>query len=252
MIFGYIGLPRSGKTTMLGRYIKKKGGLYEHIYICGESLCEDYVGDLDDYITYIHPYEIGTFEPIHGSLFVLCEAGTYFNNRLFSSIPPYCTDFFALHGHYQCDIAYDSQMADVDLKLLNRTDHLYVVKKSLVKWFSHVSYVSRDITPTDDGSAMICRYIMPATWFKRLLHHLTFRSFWLFRPFYYGIFDTHSDVLFDGNKFLPKSDVSIQCPKKHFSNLKYYFKELENYELIQKKAVEEAQSCGEESSGSDQ
>lgn len=221
MIFGYIGLPRSGKTTMLARYLNNKGRLYDHIYISGEKLDEDYDFD-SSFVTYIHPYEIGTFNPIRNSLFILCEAGTYFNNRLINKIPSYCTNFFALHGHYQCDIVWDSQTADVDKKLRDRTERLYIVTKSFIRCFSHVVRINHRIDVNTDSHDLVEGYFVPDSLFQKILAFVTGRSFWILRNRYYGIFDTHFDVLFDGKPILSPNVVYPQCPSQHVVNLVFY------------------------------
>lgn len=223
MIIGYFGLPRSGKTTMLARYIKRKAWRYNHIYISGEQLL-DYD---DDFISFLHPYEVGTFKPIDNSLFVLCEAGTYFNNRLISKIPHYCTDFFALHGHYGCDILWDSQSVDVDKKLRDRTSRLFVVDKSLIPCFSHVVRIKHRLGVNPETKDLAETYTVPDSFLSRLTSVLTFGTQWIFRPLYYDIFDTHSDILFDSDGLLPKSVVMAQCPANSIRSLKVYFDMLE-------------------------
>lgn len=227
MIFGYIGLPRSGKTTLLARYLNNKGMLYDHIYISGEHLHPDYEYD-PHFITYIHPYEVGTFSPIRNSLFILCEAGTYFNNRLVNKIPTYCTDFFALHGHYGCDIVWDSQTADVDKKLRDRTERLYIVTKSFIRCFSHVMRICHRIDVNSESHDLVEGYYVPDTFLQRLIALCSGRVFWVFRPKYYNIFDTHFDVCFGGAPCLPRSVVNLNCPPR-------FLKLLCEYDYIAKK-----------------
>lgn len=221
MIFGYIGLPRSGKTTLLARYLQRKGKLYDHIYICGERLDEDFEFD-SDFVTYIHPYEVGSFSPIRNSLFILCEAGTYFNNRLINKIPTYCTNFFALHGHYECDIVWDSQTADVDKKLRDRTERLYIVTKSFIRSFSHVVRISHQIDINTETHDLVEGYYIPSTFFQKIVAYASGRKFWVFRPRYYGIFDTHYDVCFDGEPCLPADLVYPAVPSHYVHELTYY------------------------------
>lgn len=229
MISGYIGMPRSGKTTYLARYIAKNYWKYKHIYICGDKLCEDYVSDPSS-ITYLHPYEIGSFEPIHNSLIVLCEAGTYFNNRLFATMPHYCLDFFATHGHYECDIIWDSQTANVDCQLLDKTNKLYIITKSLIPVFSHSVKVNHGISVNPDTGKLDERYTLPEGFFKKLFAVLTFRIMWMYRPRYYGIFDTHADIMFKGEGILERATVYKQVPLKYVKLLNYYNKRIDIYE----------------------
>lgn len=231
MIVGFIGMPRSGKTTYVARYIHKYGNRYNHIYICGDTLVDGYVDD-PSFVTYIHPYEVGTFKPIEDSLFILCEAGTYFNNRLFMTIPHYCIDFFALHGHYKSGttIVWESQTANVDCQLLDKTNKLYIVSKSLVRSFSHSVQVTHKIRVNPDSGQLEEIYNIPDGLIQRLTALLTFRYLWIFRPFYYGIFDTHADILFKGEPYLKKDYVYKECPKSFVAQLNYYTKGVNLYE----------------------
>ncbi len=245
MIMIVFGLPRSGKTTYLARYIKKYAYKYNHIYISGETLDTDRFDD--DFITYLHPYEVGTFEPIHGSLFVMCEAGTYYNNRLFASIPTHVTDFFAGHGHYECDIIMDSQSVDVDLKARQRADRLYVCVKS--RWpfglfATTVTEIRHKLGVRPDSEDLADTYHIPQTFLQRLVARVTFRTVWMIRPFYYGIFDTHSDMLFHGNRILPKLDV--------FNSLKNKsdFKKFNEYERILNDVSKNANESGSQDESS--
>lgn len=211
MIYGVIGMPRSGKTTYLGWFLKTKWEKYRHIYVAGDRLLPK-CGIPEDMITYIDPYDIGAFRPILGSLFVLCEAGTYFNNRLHAKIPYHCTNFFALAGHYgtpdfefDCDIVWDSQTADVDKKLRDRTNYLYICKKNwLFTKFSHFRFVSHSID-IDEQTHKIDEIYTYDRMLKRIIFYLTGKSKIMYRPHWYGVFDTHADILFgDDGLLLPE------------------------------------------------
>lgn len=227
MITGFVGLPRSGKTTLVGRYLKKNYWRYDHIYVAGDRIITD---ELDDFVTYIHPYEIGSFKPVFNSLFVLCEAGTYFNNRLFSVIPSYCTDFFCLHGHYGCDIVWESQDADVDKKLLSRTNYLFLVRKCLISYFTRSERLLKRFTVNRTTNDIQIVYDIPETFLQRLISWLTFRVQYIYRPLSYGVFDTHADIMFDGRSILDKKRVFSQCPTSFINELKLYKKLLKEFE----------------------
>lgn len=200
MIYGVFGMPRSGKTTFLARYLKLNWEKYNHIYISGEQLLPD-CGIPDDMVTYIEPYAIGGFRPILGSLFVLCEAGTYFNNRLVNKIPKWCTNFFALHGHYAsdkcpCDIIWDSQSVDIDKKLRDRTNFLYIAKKSVLPHVTHLRYIAHNLDVNEDTKSLEEIYTYNKL-LMRIAYYLVRRSLIMYRKSWYGVFDTHSDILFD-------------------------------------------------------
>ena len=232
MITGIFGMPRSGKTVWLARYIHKYAYKYDHIYIAGEYPDMNYFPK--DFITFIHPYDIGAFKPVINSLFVLCEAGTYFNNRLSSSIPAYCTNFFALHGHYKCDILWDSQSVDVDKKLRDRTNRLFIAKKSLISCFTRIIPVGHSVGVNPETQDLTEIYTVPSTFLQRFLFTITFRSYWFYRPKYYGIFDTHSDVLFEDNGYLLPQVFYSQVPQKYLNEVTIK-KDYENIIKQQKK-----------------
>lgn len=237
MIIGYIGMPRSGKTTYVARYLHLNAYKYNHVYICGDQLVDGYIDNFEsDFVTYLHPYEIGSFEPIHDSLFILCEAGTYFNNRLFATMPHYTLDFFALHGHYKSGttIVWESQTANVDCQLLDKTNKLYIVTKSLIPVFSHSVQVIHRIHVNSEGKLDEI-FQLPEGFFNWLLALLTFRIMWLYRPRYYGIFDTHADILFKGKGILERESVYKQCPAKYIKLLNYYNSRINIYEKENKK-----------------
>ena len=202
MIIGVFGKPGSGKTTYLAsicvkarfkrwlqrtlpawlaRFIKM-GDIYSTEPMSGTIL--------------IDPYDIGTFCPPPYSIFLIHEAGCSFNNRSFKSIPKHCTDFFAQHRHYLCDIYYDSQTVDIDKKLRNRTECFYVVTKSML--FRHNSVLTRVsywIGVNSDSKQLDECYSMPDGFFQNLLARLFFRRITLHRRFYYRFFNSHIQSL---------------------------------------------------------
>lgn len=231
-------MPRSGKTTFLARYIQKNYWKYSKIYCCGDKFIPEYYEEMgEDFVIYLHPYEVGSFEPVHNSLFVLCEAGTYFNNRLFATMPHFSLDFFATHGHYGCDIVWESQTANVDCQLLDKTNKLYIITKSFLTWFSHYQFVYHKIGVNVETGKLDERYSVPDTFFKRLFSHLTFKSSWMYRPRYYGVFDTHADIMFKGEGILDRATVYKQVPQKYVKLLNYYNKKVDLYEKEKYKKI---------------
>ena len=78
-------------------------------------------------------------------------------------------------------------------------------------------------------------YQLPEGFFKWLLALLTFRIMWLYRPRYYGIFDTHADILFKGKGILERESVYKQCPAKYIKLLNFYNSRINIYEKENKK-----------------
>lgn len=216
------GLPGSGKTTLQARYIKRNWFKYNHLYICGERLLP--TAEIpEDYVTYIEPYEIGTFKPIPSSMFVFCDSSLYYSNRDFSKIPNHVINWFSTYRHYNDGrdplVILDSQSIDIDLKIRQRVDTLYFVHKfPFITYCQHVRH-AQDVD--DQTHQLIDGYFL-----KRALKWL-FLLGWLHDIFfirrnYYGIFDTHSDLLFHGKEYAPKEIVD---PKNnHRIDWKEYYR----------------------------
>ena len=206
MIIGYIGKPRSGKTTALARYAfvnmlrVKFNSILDRIHFPKRFRLSCYTKIYStEYMrgTYkIKHYDVGKFDPGDRSLIIIGEAGTYFNNRLSSKIPTWCTDFFALHGHYGCDIVWDSQTVDVDKKLRNRTALIYHVRKgNLLRSFSFARRIWYDVTVDNNSHDLVEGYSISSGLLKPI-HYLigVNRVFW--RPLYYRVFDSFNKPLF--------------------------------------------------------
>lgn len=190
MIIGYYGKPRSGKGTFGASIVarnafKKKLNRIFHLNLRTYTTiysCEYIRGTVK-----IHPYEVGTFFPDPGSLFLLQEAGVHFNNRNYAKVPHHCTEFFAKHGHYHVDIIWDSQDVDVDKKLRNRTQVLYEVHKIL-----HWSYrkLIRSKIGVDEHSHDIVNAYYLSTGIGGFIDWLTGQNKIIYRPWYYDWFDS--------------------------------------------------------------
>lgn len=76
--------------------------------------------------------DIGKYHFEEGSLVLVDEAGLLFDNRNFKSFPKQMRDFITLIRHYKCELVMCSQVWDnVDLKIRQQLDYLYIVKKYL-------------------------------------------------------------------------------------------------------------------------
>lgn len=209
MIIGFFGKPRSGKTTALASIVAKsqffskinsildrlhvpKGLHFLFIRLSFRFPAFDkiYSTEFIKGTIMIRPYDIGKFDPGENSLIVLGEAGTYFNNRLSSKIPSWCTDFFALHGHYGCTIIWDSQTVDVDKKLRNRTELLYHVRKGrFLRQFSFQRRIWYDVTVNNDTQDL-CEGYSISSGLMKPIHYLLFINKILYRPLFYRYFDS--------------------------------------------------------------
>lgn len=199
MIIGYIGKPRSGKSTALATYVaknirNKKINKFLHFKLFHEYSVIYSTEYLIDTV-HIEPYDIGTFLPQENSLIIIGEAGICFNNRNFKFVPEHCTSFFALHGHYHTDIVWDSQTVDVDRKLRNRTHYLYLVEKSHIwKNVSWLKFINYGVTVNNDSHDLVEGYSIGSGLWK-VLGYLCFKNKMLYRRPYYKFFDSYCKPL---------------------------------------------------------
>lgn len=204
MIYGVFGKPRSGKSTFLARYVLKalRARQIAQLPIIGilwkrSKYYYDVIFSTAPMIgtVLIRPFDIGYFEPPEGmrSLFVIHEAGIAFNNRNHKDIPDYCTDFFAVHGHYNCDIIYDSQSVDIDKKLRNRTHNFYVISKCPFRfWRSRVSRVKYWIGVNKQAQKLDECYTEPSGLFESIFARITRQTYTFRRRPFYWLFDSYS------------------------------------------------------------
>lgn len=211
MIIGYIGKPRSGKTTALAAVVakdsfKRKLNKFLHINFF-HTYSVVYSTEYIHGTVHIDPFDVGAFEPPDNALFLIGEAGVSFNNRSSKLIPQHCTDFFALHGHYRSTIIWDSQTVDVDKKLRNRTHMLYYVTKGLFGR-SYLKYIQYGVTVDNDTHDLVEGYSIDRGIIK-VLGYIVGRNKILNRRKYYKYFDSYAKPLkFHKNK--PKGD-DITC-----------------------------------------
>lgn len=134
MIFGKKG---SGKSTYLCKlaksYQKKKYTVYTNMTDCRISG-----------IRLIDPEKLGDFVPEPRSCVLLDEVGMLYDNRNFKSFKPSVRDFFKLQRHYHCVVYLASQSFDVDKKLRDLTDRMFLVN-SLFPWLSLIRPITKKI-----------------------------------------------------------------------------------------------------------
>lgn len=121
MVFGKKG---SGKTTFLTkvaiRAIAKGQIVYSTIEIPGTRLFN--VNDIGKF----------TFQP--NSIVLIDEVGMIWDNRNFKSFREDVRDFFKFQRQYKLTIYLFSQTFDVDLKLRNLTDEMYLLRNRFRVW----------------------------------------------------------------------------------------------------------------------
>lgn len=120
-IFGKKGAGKTTYETKLAcQYLKKGWNVYT-------DLPELYVPGIRYF-----PYEsLGEFVPEEHSLLILGEAGIKFDARHFKTFKPELRDFFAFQRKYKVVCYMDSQTFDVDKKIRDRTDGMYLQQNVL-------------------------------------------------------------------------------------------------------------------------
>lgn len=198
IFFGKIG---SGKTSFLAEMVRKneiKKKLYKI------PVLRFFVGKPYEYIFSneriegtlpLEPRAIGLFKPPDAKcLFLIDEAGIYFNARQFKSLPKTATDFFAVSRHYDSDIVMTSQTVDIDKSLRNRANRLYEVKKGLFGR-SHADLITYKIGVDENTHDLVEGYFL----FPKIVYLLTPSLFGLRlrlnRKRVYKLFDTKSKGL---------------------------------------------------------
>ena len=118
MVFGKKG---SGKTTFITKtalkYIKKGITVYSTIYVPGARIFD---------VQKIGSYQ---FEP--ESVIFIDEVGMIWDNRDFKKFRPEVRDWFKLQRHYRNTVYLFSQTFDIDIKLRNLTDAMYLLKNHM-------------------------------------------------------------------------------------------------------------------------
>lgn len=115
MVFGKKG---SGKTTLLTkltlRYLKKGVPVYSNVYIPGAYLFD--------------PYDIGFKDIPPNSVLMIDEVGLIWDSRDFKSFKKEYRDYFKYQRQYRHTVYLLSQSFDIDKKLRDLTDQMYLIK----------------------------------------------------------------------------------------------------------------------------
>lgn len=141
MVFGKKG---SGKSTFLikkaYKYQKKGYTIYTNMLDC--MLPNARIVNLED---------IGEFTPEPHSVCLWDEVGMIYDNRQFKSFKPATRDWYKLQRHYHCIVFLASQTWDVDAKLRNLTDGLYLCM-NVFGVLSVAKRISRKVVLTESTS----------------------------------------------------------------------------------------------------
>ena len=144
LVFGKKG---SGKTTLLVKkavqYMRKGKVVYSTVYIPGAHMFD--------------VQQIGNFTFPPESVVFIDEVGMIWDNRNFKAFRPEVRDWFKLQRHYHVTVWLFSQTNDIDLKLRNLMDEMYLCNCHM-GFISVARKIRRLITivhPSGDSEARI-------------------------------------------------------------------------------------------------
>lgn len=134
MIFGKKGSGKSTYLCKLALQYQRKGYV---IYTNMQDMMIENVRIID-------PEQLGQFVPVPKSCVLLDEVGMIYDNRDYKKFKPEVRDFFKLQRHYNCVVYLASQSYDVDKKLRDLTDRMFLVT-AINPWLSLVRPISKKI-----------------------------------------------------------------------------------------------------------
>ena len=141
MVFGKKG---SGKSTFLAKkavqYMKKGFIVYTNM---PDMMIQG--------VRYINIDDLGEFVPESNSLLLCDEVGMIWDNRNFKQFKPSVRDFFKLQRHYKVICFLASQSFDIDKKLRDLTDGMFLVV-NLFGLLSIAKRIYKSITLTESTS----------------------------------------------------------------------------------------------------
>ena len=196
MVFGKKG---SGKTTFLAktayRYILEGRPVYSTVYVPGA-----HVFDVQ---------KIGKMGFPRNSVIFIDEVGMIWDNRNFKQFRTDVRDYFKLQRHYGHTVYLFSQTFDIDVKLRNLTDSMYLVRCHM-GWLSVAKKIRRDIMlvePTGESEARIADNLEFEPWWLSLFGAKT-RMF-TFIPRWTKLFDSY-----DAPELEPTEAEYIPIPER--------------------------------------
>lgn len=144
MVFGKKGAGKTTFLTKLAYQYQKKGRLvYSTEWAPGVRMFDVQM--------------IGKMSFPENSVIFIDEVGMIWDNRNFKSFRADVRDYFKLQRHYKHTVYLFSQTFDVDIKLRNLTDAMYLLKCHM-GWLSVARKIKRDIVlvqPTGESESRI-------------------------------------------------------------------------------------------------
>lgn len=138
MVFGKKG---SGKSAFLIRQAIKYQNKGYLVYTNMSDCCLENV-------RIINPDDLGDFVPVKDSCLLLDEVGMLYDNRNYRNFKSSVRDFFKLQRHYKVICFLASQTFDIDKKLRDLTDEMYLIS-NIATAFSLVRPIRKSVTLTE-------------------------------------------------------------------------------------------------------
>lgn len=144
-LFFVMGKKGSGKTSYLCKlaldYTKKGWTVYTNVpdlRVSGVRILND-ISDLGDVV------------PKANSLLLLDEVSLVWDNRHFKNFKDCTKEFFRLQRHYRCTVYLFSQTFDVDKKIRDLADRMYLSTQFLGRW-SLLREINKKIVITESSA----------------------------------------------------------------------------------------------------
>lgn len=176
MVFGKKG---SGKTTFLAwtaqKYLRKGWTVYSSVSIPGTYL--------------IRSEDVGYVQFPDRSVILMDEVGMIYDNRNYKNFKEQVRDYFKLQRHYRHRVFLFSQTFDIDLKLRNLCDSMYMMI-NYFNVFSVAKQIKRSlivVAPSADSESRIADALVISpffTWPFGGRHYL-------YIPHWVGLFDSY-------------------------------------------------------------
>lgn len=136
-LFIYFGVPGSGKTTLAAKFVyqnlKHDITTFSNVPIKGAWL-------------FNASRDLGSSSITDCDL-IIDEAGIEYNNRNFKAMPKHQIEWFKLYRHYNVRNIYvfSQSYEDMDITLRRLADRVYIVRRSLLPFFTSVKRVNMRI-----------------------------------------------------------------------------------------------------------
>lgn len=176
MVFGKKG---SGKTTLLTK-------LAVQHYRKGWKV---YSTEPVPYAYLVEPEQIGFIHFDPGSVLLIDEVGMIYDNRNYKQFKPEVRDFFKLQRHYKVKCYMFSQTFDIDVKLRNLCDSMYLVTNRLrvFSWAKRIRRTTVLVEASGDAPSRIDENLE----FEPFLLWPFGTRFLTFIPHWSKLFDSH-------------------------------------------------------------